>query len=96
MSANDNCDYRTLYKAKRKETQSAKQLYQRNEQISMENMDTDNQKEWREVGRSCIGNERKKDIPMEVKKQDGSISTDPKDVLHPWMTAFKNILSPKV
>ena len=51
---------------------------------------------WKSIGKIGIGNERLKKIPFEVKMSDGSVCSDPRQVLQKWGSDFENLLSPQV
>ncbi|CAC5418630.1 unnamed protein product [Mytilus coruscus] len=47
---------------------------------------------WRKIGKIGVGNNRQS-ISMEVKMEDNSICTDPKNVLDKWKCAFSSMLN---
>ena len=57
-------------------------------------METSDQKSfWKEIGKIGIGQERKKEIPCEVKLINGEVSSKLDDVLEVWKTGFENLLN---
>ena len=51
-------------------------------QIEIENLESSDQKSfWKEIGKIGVAQERKKDIPSEVKMANGEISNNPEDVM---------------
>ena len=77
-----------------KEVQRAKRKYWKAKQIEIENLETSDQKAfWKQIGKIGIGQERKKDIPNEVKLENGEISNNIEDVLRVWKTNFENLLN---
>lgn len=75
---------RHIYVIKRKrfnrEVQCAKRQYLRQKQAEID-----------EIG---IGQESRKNIPLEILKSDGSVSTDVTEVLGKWEQDFKSLLNP--
>ena len=57
-------------------------------------METSDQKSfWKEIGRIGIVQERRKEIPCEVKLSNGEVSNKLGDVLDVWKTGFENLLN---
>ena len=85
---------RHVFPAKRELfVQKAKRQYWRqlqNELIdSCENDDIDF---WKKMGRLGIGFERKRNIPFEIVKEDGSLNNNLKDILDKWKKYFSDLL----
>lgn len=67
------------------EVQRAKRVYWKKRQADIEEWDsTDKKLFWKEIGKIGISQERRKEIPMEVKLPDGEISRNIDDVLNVW------------
>ena len=57
-------------------------------------METSDQKSfWKEIGKIGIGQERRKEIPCEVKLSNGEVSNKLGDVLDVWKAGFENLLN---
>ena len=66
-------------------------------QTEIENLESSDQKSfWKEIGKIGVAQERKKDIPFEVKMANGEISNNPEDVMQVWKTAFEKLLNRNV
>ena len=64
-----------------REVQKAKRRFWKKKQVEIEQLETSDQKSfWKEIGRIGIGQERKKDIPTEVKLANGEVRCKPEDV----------------
>ena len=48
---------------------------------------------WKKIGRLGIGFERRKPIPLEIIREDGSLSNDLEDIMHKWKTYFGDLLN---
>ena len=84
---------RAIYTQKRKlfnrECQKAKRIHFKSKQNDLEQLLLENNTQfWREIGKIGIGNERRKNIPLEVVLPDGSISSDTATVLQTWKDEF--------
>ena len=49
---------------------------------------------WKEIGKIGVGQERRKNIPIEILKPDGSVSSDVTEVLERWESDFESLLNP--
>ena len=49
---------------------------------------------WKEIGKIGVGQERRKNIPLEILKPDGSVSSDVTEVLGKWESDFESLLNP--
>ncbi|CAG2223305.1 unnamed protein product [Mytilus edulis] len=84
------CQNRKLFD---KNVQQAKRRYWYKMQDDLTSS-CDNPKEfWRKIGKIGIGAERQRNIPMEIKLEDGSVSTDPISVLNKWKNDFSSMLN---
>ena len=54
----------------------------------------DNDQFWKSIGRLGIGFERQNKIPMEIMKEDGSLSSKLHDVMAKWKDYFQRLLNP--
>ena len=64
-----------------REVQKAKQRFWKKKQVDIEQLEISDQKSfWKEIGRIGIGQERKKDIPTDVKLANGEVRCKPEDV----------------
>ena len=50
---------------------------------------------WKEIGKLCIGKDRRQIIPMEVLLPDGVLSIKDEDVLRVWKNGFSSLLNAK-
>ncbi|VDH98527.1 Hypothetical predicted protein [Mytilus galloprovincialis] len=48
---------------------------------------------WKEIGKISVGEERRKRIPMEVVREDGTTSNDMTDILQVWQDSFQTLLN---
>ena len=72
-----------------KEVQKAKRKFWKQKQTEIEQLETSDQKSfWKEIGKIGIGQERRKDIPCEVKLSNGEVSNKLEDVLDVWKAGF--------
>ncbi|CAG2209988.1 unnamed protein product [Mytilus edulis] len=79
-----------------KNCQQAKRQYWYRSQEELCAVQNGNPREfWKKIGRIGVGNERQKNIPMEVLHDDGSICTDTDVVLNKWKISFDNLLNCK-
>lgn len=79
-----------------RQVQRNKRQFHRDQQIQIDNLNTENPKEfWREIGKIGVGNERKKQIPSEVVTPEGLVSNNQEIVLETWKTAFCRLLNPE-
>ena len=64
------------------EVQRAKREYWKKKQADVEELEsTDPRMFWKEIGKIGIGQDRRKEIPMEVKLSNGNLSNNVNDVL---------------
>ena len=77
-----------------RDVQRSKRAYTLQRQVEIENLETTNPNLfWKEIGKIGIGQERRKFIPMEVTRDDGSISSDTGEVLNKWKNSFESLLN---
>ena len=63
-------------------------------QTDIEQLETSDQKSFlKEIGKIGKGQDRKKEIPFEVKLINGEVSSKLDDVLEVWKTGFENLLN---
>ena len=46
---------------------------------------------WKTIGKTGIGNERNRTIPMEIISENGDVIASKEEVLHKWKTDFSNL-----
>ena len=56
----------------------------------------DNDQFWKSICRLGIGCERQNKIPMEIIKEDGSLSSKLHDVMAKWKDYFQRLLNPRI
>ncbi|VDI66508.1 Hypothetical predicted protein [Mytilus galloprovincialis] len=79
-----------------KNCQQAKRQYWYRSQEELCAVQNGNPREfWKKIGRIGVGNERQKNIPMEVLHDDDSMCTDTDVVLNKWKISFDNLLNCK-
>ncbi|CAG2223805.1 unnamed protein product [Mytilus edulis] len=77
-----------------KEVQKCKRIYWKKQQDNIENLLTSNSQQfWKEIGKIGVGQERRKRIPMEVVREDGTTSNDMTDILQVWQDSFQTLLN---
>ena len=77
-----------------RECQKAKHIHLKSKQNDLEQLLLENNTQfWREIGKISIGNERRKNIPLEVVLPDGSISSDTATILQTWKDEFCKLLN---
>ena len=77
-----------------KEVQKAKRKFWKQKQTEIEQLETSDQKSfWKEIGKIGIGQERRKEIPCEVKLSNSEVSSKLGDVLDVWKAGFENLLN---
>ena len=73
----------------------AKKQYIRQKQAEIDELQSKNQTMfWKEIGKIGVGQERRKNIPLEILKPDGSVSSDVTEVLDKWESDFESLLNP--
>ena len=79
-----------------REVQRAKKRqYIRQKQAEIDKLQSKNQTMfWKEIGTIGVGQERRKNIPLEILKPDGSVSSDVTEVLGKWESDFASLLNP--
>ena len=78
-----------------REVQRAKRQYIRQKQAEIDELQSKNQTMfWKEIGKIGVGQERRKNIPLEILKPDGSVSSDVTEVLGKWKSDFASLLNP--
>ena len=66
------CEFLRQRKVFNREVQKAKRKFWKQKQIEIEQLETSDQKSfWKEIGKIGVGQERKKEIPCEVKLSNG-------------------------
>ena len=62
--------------------------------VGIEQLETSDQKSfWKEIGKKWYRTRKEKDIPIEVKLENGDVSNKLDDVLHAWKTSFENLVN---
>ena len=85
----------TARKRFNREVQRAKRQYIRQKQAEINELQSKNQTMfWKEIGKIGVGQERRKNIPLEILKPDGSVSSDVTEVLGKWESDFESLLNP--
>ena len=90
----------TIYVNKRKIfdkfVQRAKRQYWFVKQREIQNLcdGTDSRLFWKEISNLGVGKERRKQVPLEVVQEDGTVSSDQNIVLSKWKTDFCSLLNP--
>ena len=85
----------TARKRFNREVQRAKRQYIRQKQAEIDELQSKNQTMfWKEIGKIGVGQERRKYIPLEILKPDGSVSSDVTEVLGKWESDFESLLNP--
>jgi len=74
-----------------KYVQKAKRQYWAKQQTDLMNTCNDRTNFWKTIGKVGVGNERKRNIPMEVVTEDGSVKTDLDSVLNKWKLHFETL-----
>ena len=76
------------------EVQRAKREYWKKKQAELGELEsTDPKMFWKEIGKIGVGQDRSKEVPMEVKLSNGNLSNNVNDVLKIWKTGFENLLN---
>lgn len=99
-SGGDKKAQRPVFLAKRKLFDKHVQKYKREYWFKMQNelenqCENDNEEFWKNIGRLGIGFERRNNIPMEIVKDDGTVSTKVQEVLMKWKDYFQDLLNPQ-
>ena len=77
-----------------RKVQRAKRAHWCKMQEDLLSLQSNNPKEyWRYIGNLGIGGERQRGVPWEIQRDDGSISTDPTEVLNHWKTSYEQLLN---
>ena len=71
--------------------QRRKRAYWKEQQTELLNACENSGIFWKTIGKTGIGNERNKTIPMEVINENGVTSTSQEAVLQKWKTEFSNL-----
>ena len=87
-------DYCFVRKSFDREVQRSKRLYwyQLQEDL-LDKVNNDPNTFWKSIGKVGINNDKKKLIPMEVLMEDGSLSSEVKDVLNKKERVYSNLLN---
>ena len=76
-----------------REVQRSKRAYALQRQAEIDNLEATNPNLfWKEIGKIGIGQERRKFIPMEVTRDDGSLSSNTDEVLNKWNKKNYNMI----
>lgn len=87
--------YVTKRKLFNRAVQRAKRQYLRQKQAEIDETESKNQSMfWKEIGKIGVGQERRKTIPLEIVKPDGSVTTDKNEMLDKWRQDFESLLNP--
>ena len=70
------------------------QQWKRSQFELIDSCNNDTEEFWKKIGRLGVGFERKQNIPMEIKKDNGSISNNINDIKLKWKTHFCDLLNP--
>ncbi|VDI31988.1 Hypothetical predicted protein [Mytilus galloprovincialis] len=76
-----------------KAVQKAKRQYWYSMQEELSNSCGNPKEFWRKIGKIGVGSERQNYIPMEVKLDNGQISSDKDEVLNKWKCDFSNMFN---
>lgn len=72
-----------------------KRKYWHESQSELERLTGEDSREfWKKIGRTGVGEERKKNIQMEIYNGKGEIIRDKQQVLSKWQNDFKELLNP--
>ena len=96
---NDRKTQRLIFKRKRfdKQVQKCKRKYWIKTQAELEDQCKNNNDQfWKSIGRLGIGFERQNKIPMEIMKEDGSLSSKLHDVMAKWKDYFQRLFNPRI
>ena len=99
---NDRKTQMLIFYSKRKrfdkQVQKCKRKYWIKTQTELEDQcKNDNDQFWKSIGRLGIGfGERQNKIPMEIMKEDGSLSSKLHDVMAKWKEYFQRLLNPRI
>lgn len=90
---------RKEFKDKRKlfdrAVQMSKRKYLKEQQLELENLLTINQNSfWKKIGKIGIGQERRRDISMDILLDNGTVCKDIGMVLEKWKSSYENLLNP--
>ena len=87
--------FATARKRFNREIQRTKRQYLQQKQAEIDDLQSKNQTMfWKEIGKIGVGQERRKNIPFEILRQDGSVSSDVTEVLGKWQSDFESLLNP--
>ena len=76
-----------------KKVQQCKRSYWYKSQEDLTSACSNPKEFWRKIGKIGVGAERQRNIPMEIKLNDGSVCTDRKIVLDKWKSDFSSMLN---
>ena len=75
--------------------QMAKRKSLKEQQLELENLITTDQNSfWKKIGKIGKGQERRRDIPMEILLDNGTVCKDIDMVLEKWKSSYENLLNP--
>ena len=78
-----------------REVQRSKRKFIMQKQADIDNLESSNPNLfWKEIGKIGIGQERRKTIPMEIIKPDGTTSSNTDEVVRKWKNDFETLLNP--
>ena len=73
----------------------AKRKYLKEQQLELENLITTSQNNlWKKIGKISRGQERRREIPMEILLDNGTVCKDIDMVLERWKSSCENLLNP--
>lgn len=88
----DFIDKRKLFN---REVQRSIRKFSMQKQPDIDNLESTNPNLfWKEIGKTGIGQERRKIIPMEITKPDGTASSNTDEVVRKWRNDFEILLNP--
>ncbi len=90
----ENQNYISLRKNFDRHIQRAKRRYRSAVLTNLESLcDQDPGQFWKSVGRIGVGSERRKGIPLEIVREDGSVCRDKVEVLDRWKHDYEGLLN---
>ena len=97
QKANSKCIMKSKQKVFDRVYQKEKRQYWKKSQEKLLEMQShDPQEFWKYIGQLGVAKERKENIPWEVINNDGSVSSDRREVLLKWANDFQGLLNPDV
>ena len=78
-----------------REVHRTKRQYLQQKQAEIDDLQSKNQTMfWKEIGKIGVGQERRKNMPFDILRQDGSVSSDVTEVLGKRQSDFESLLNP--